>query len=376
MATLRVLHCLYDDPDNPWVAGGGAVRAREIYRRLAADVDVEIVTGRYPGSRDGVVDGVRYRRVGPSRPYALSRAGYAVEATRLLGRGGYDVGICDFSVYAPVRVPARPAPVGLVVHHLTGPTARERWGRTVGGGVAALERALLRRAHWISTPSVYTIEALRPIVAPGTHLVNVGAGVDEAFFELDRSDEGYLLYFGRLDLFQKGLDTLLEAFARLAAGRPAVELRVAGRGRDAAAAAALAAELGVSERVRMLGPVSDAERLRLFAGATLLVMPSRFEGFGLVAAEALAAGLPVVAAEAGALPEVLGSGGGVLVPPGDAAALARAVARLLDDAEERRRLSREARESARRFAWGDVARRHLEFLHDIAADAGRARSGE
>ncbi|HYJ80096.1 MAG TPA: glycosyltransferase, partial [Longimicrobiaceae bacterium] len=92
------------------------------------------------------------------------------------------------------------------------------------------------------------------------------------------------------------------------------------------------------------------------------------EGFGMVAAEAMAAGVPLVAAAAGSLPEVVAPPeGGVLVPPGDAAALASATARLLDDPAACAALSASARVSAERFRWGAVAERHLEFLEQLAA---------
>jgi glycosyltransferase involved in cell wall biosynthesis len=100
----------------------------------------------------------------------------------------------------------------------------------------------------------------------------------------------------------------------------------------------MARELGIDGAVRMLGAVSEEERRALFAGAAVQLMPSRFEGFGMVAAEAMAAGVPLVAAAAGSLPEVVDAPrGGVLVPPGDAAALAAAAARLLDDPAARAR---------------------------------------
>lgn len=364
---LRVLHCIYDDPDNPWVAGGGAVRARAIYERLTDRVECVVATGNYPGAKAGVLNGVGYVRLGASTPYALSRASYARAASALIRQGAkkgdYDVAVYDFSVYAPIRIPRWPAPVGLTVHHLTGLTARERWGRLLGAGVDALERALLRRARWISTPSEWTLERIRPIVPPETRLVMVGNGVDEPLFEVSRHDAGYLLYFGRLDLFQKGLDTLLRALARL----DGVELRVAGRGKDAERLLELAAELGVGDRLRLEGPVSEARRLELFGGASALVMPSRFEGFGMVAAEAQAAGVPVVASTAGSLPEVVGEAG-VLVPPEDPEALAAALRSLLADPARRAELGRAARSHAARFGWDRVAERHYEFLMGIRGE--------
>jgi glycosyltransferase involved in cell wall biosynthesis len=363
----RVLHFIYDDPANPWVAGGGAVRVFELYRRLTAEVDVTVVTGRYPGSRDGSVEGVRYRRVGASSPYAWSRLTYAAAANRLLRRESYDAAIFDFSSYTPIFVP-RQRPVGITVHHLTTPTAVARWGRAGGAVVAGLERRMLRRARAFTATSSATLEALRGLVGAVPSIDLVHAGVPDDLFELPRAEAGYVLYFGRLDIFQKGIDTLIEAFAIVAASNPAARLRIAGRGKDAEAVRGLVMAANLSDRVEIRGSVSESERRALLAGATVQVMPSRFEGFGMVAAEAMAAGVPLVATRAGSLPEVVDApAGGILVPPSDPAALAAALDQLLRDRAARDRLSRTARGSAERFRWEAVAARHLDFIARIAA---------
>lgn len=364
--TLRVVHCIYDDPANPWVAGGGAVRVLELYRRLGSEVDVTVVSGRYPGAADGPVGGVPYLRLGAERPYAWSRLTYARAANAYLRRERYDAAVFDFSTYTPILMP-RDRPVGITVHHVSGPTARERWGPLLAPVLSGVEGTMIRRARRLSATSLAT-RALLERIAPGIPIDMVYAGVPDELFALERRPEDFVLYFGRMDVFQKGLDTLLAAFVLLARDRPGLELRMAGRGKDTERVRAMAAELGIGERVRMLGPVSEQERLDLFASAAVQLMPSRFEGFGMVAAESMAAGVPLVAAAAGSLPEVVDAPrGGVLVPPGDPAALAAATSRLLDDAAARAALSVSARASAERFRWGAVARQHLAFLQHIAA---------
>jgi glycosyltransferase involved in cell wall biosynthesis len=365
--TLRVVHAIYDDPRNPWVAGGGAVRVFELYRRLAGRVDATVVTGSFPGARDEVIDGVRYRRLGASGPYAWSRASYAAAANRLLRTAAYDAAVFDFSSYTPLFMP-RNRPCGITVHHVTGPTARERWGPLLAPALSALERAMIRRARRITATSAATYELVRAIVGTELPIDLVYAGVPDELFALPRRPEQYLLYFGRLDVIQKGLDTLLQAMAILARKRPQLELRIAGRGKDMERVRSMSRELAVEGNVRLLGAVDEAERQRLFAGAAVQLMPSRFEGFGMVAAEAMAAGVPLVAAAAGSLPEVVDPPrGGLLVPPGDAAALAEAVDALLDDAATREALSASARVSAERFRWEKVADDHFAFLQRLAA---------
>ncbi len=364
---LRVLHCIYDDPSNPWVGGGGSLRVWEIYRRLAGRVEATVATGSFPGARDETREGVRYLRLGARSPYPWSRWTYSRAATALLARGGYDAAVLDFSVYTPVRLPAS-GPVGTVVHMLHGPSARDRWGGALGGVLDAAERRSLGRARRVSTTSRWMLDRLRPILAPGAQTELIGSGVPDEFARVERREGGYLLYYGRFDLFQKGLDTLLRAYARIAREHPEVELRVAGRGKDEERVRELARELGVADRVRLYPNVERPQVLELFSGALALLMPSRLEGLPMAPAEAMAAGVPVVAASVGAVPEVIDPPrGGTLVPPDDPDALADAVLALLDDPGRRAALSASARDSARRFSWDAVADRHLQWLHSIAA---------
>lgn len=361
----KVLHVIYDDPANPWVGGGGAVRVRELYKRLVGRVDVTVATGNFPGAKNETIDGIPYVRLGARKPYAWSRLTFGRAVTRLLKTAEYDAAIFDFSGYSPVFLP-RNRPTGVTVHHTSEPTAKHRWGTLLSLVLGKIERAMMRRAKRASATSLSSRDTIESI-SPGMPIDMVAAGVPDELFSLERKPQGFLLYFGRLDIFHKGLDTLLEAVALIVRDRPDIEIRIAGRGKDAERLAALVRELGIEKNVRLLGAVSDAERSELLAGAEVQLMPSRFEGFGLAAAEAMAAGVPLVASSAGSLPEVVDAPrGGVLVPAGDPRALAKQVNRLLDDPVARAALSSSARESARRFSWSAVADAHLRFIQNIA----------
>jgi glycosyltransferase involved in cell wall biosynthesis len=373
---LRVLHCIYDDPGNPWLAGGGAVRVFEIYKRLLGRLrEVTIATGSYPGARGEIIDGVRYVRLGARRPYAWSRLTYSIAASRLLARQDYDVAVYDFSTYTPLRLP-RNAPIGVTVHHLTEGTAIARWGPLLGRFVIAQELVRLRSARLFSATSDVTKDRLRELLGPSVVIHSVLAGVPDELFALRRREQDYLLYFGRLDWFQKGLDTLLDAMAILVRERAQTRLVVAGRGKDGDRLLERSRQLGLSDRIVFEGSVDDRRRAELLAGAQLLLMPSRFEGFGMAAAEAMAAGVPVVATTAGSLPQVVDPPqGGVLVPPEDAAAFAAAILQLLQDDEERSILSDSARKSAERFRWDHIADEHMRFIEAIAAARASRPSG-
>lgn len=122
-----------------------------------------------------------------------------------------------------------------------------------------------------------------------------------------------------------------------------------GEGPSEAAVLAEIEEQGIADRVVRTGRVPGPVIASLFRHATMVLVPSRYEGFGVPAVEAMAVGAPVVVADAGALPEVVGAAG-VVVPPGDDAQLAVEMHRILSDADHRRSLSAAGRERASDFA--------------------------
>jgi glycosyltransferase involved in cell wall biosynthesis len=124
--------------------------------------------------------------------------------------------------------------------------------------------------------------------------------------------------------------------------------------------------LGLGDRVRRLGRISDGDLDRLLAGAVGLVYPSRYEGYGLPLAEAMAVGCPVIASSATALPEVVGDAG-LLVDPDDVAGWTDAMLRLLDDGTLRARLIAAGRERTRGLTPNETARR-LVAAYRLAID--------
>jgi len=107
----------------------------------------------------------------------------------------------------------------------------------------------------------------------------------------------------------------------------------------------------------VLGAVPPERILELYSASDLFVLASRFEGYGMALAEAIAHGLPVVSTTTGAIPDTIPAGAGLLVPPNDVAALAQALRRLISDRAERRRLAINARAAAAQLpTWQESAR--------------------
>jgi glycosyltransferase involved in cell wall biosynthesis len=241
---------------------------------------------------------------------------------------------------------------------------------TTDRGVREREGAVLSSAASVLTTSAWARRALLELYAlPGDRVHVAEPGVDPAELAPGTATAGSLLSVAAV-IPGKGHDVLLEALAPLT-GFPWECRCVGSLERDPAFVERLrrrVRDAGMDERLRFPGPQAGADLARSYATADVLVLPSRAETYGMVVAEALARGLPVVAADVGGVPEALGNGAdgtqpGLLVPPDDPGALRAALRSWLEDAGLRRRLRRAARERrASLTGWATTASAVSEVL--------------
>jgi glycosyltransferase involved in cell wall biosynthesis len=198
----------------------------------------------------------------------------------------------------------------------------------------------------------------------------IGVGIDQALFEIDRGAKSaapYILYIGRIELYQKGIDILLAAFEKLPSPRP--RLVLAGSGVDMKKAEEMVRAAGMEKGVRFTGRFSNEEKFTLLRDAAFVVMPSRFEGYPVVPLEAMASGNAVIGTDIPGTRDVVGDCG-VIVPPDDANALHGAMQRLLTDAAHRSALELKGRDHARQFEWSSIAGQFHDFItHSMALHA-------
>ncbi|MGH9475465.1 MAG: glycosyltransferase family 4 protein [Terriglobales bacterium] len=237
-----------------------------------------------------------------------------------------------------------------------------------------LERRRVRRAARVLTTSRYAAAALERrygVAAESLRIVpellNVAAW-QRALSQTPQPANSAPVILCVAHLYpRKDIPTLLQALALLP---DQVRLHVVGEGPEAGRLRRLAAQLRVESRVEFLGHIARPDLLREYRGATVFCLPSRQEGFGIVLLEAMASGLPIVAARATAIPEVVPEPDcGLLFPPGDARLLAGQVLKLLDDAALRGLMARAAQRHVLRY---DAARIAPAFLAAITGAAPSA----
>jgi len=216
---------------------------------------------------------------------------------------------------------------------------------------------------------------------PPERMAIVPVGVDP---ELFRPIPGIARIPGRLvttasaDVTMKGLSYLLEALAKLRTERD-VSLVVIGRPKEGGKSAETIRRLGLEDCIEFVSGVSDERIYELYSEAELAVVPSLYEGFSLPAIEAMSSGVAVVATTGGALPEVVGKDGetALLVPPGDAEALAVRIGTALDDPELRARIGAAGRQRViDNWSWRHTAQRTVEQYRILLDQQRRSGQGE
>ncbi len=272
----------------------------------------------------------------------------------------------------PLLMPARRAAQFVTIHDLYFLDHPEQTAAEIRRDYAALAPGHARRAAGVIVPSEHTRQAIvQRLGVPDSRVTVVSPGAPDWAPGPTPAATGPILFVGTVEP-RKNVPGLLRAYAALVRQCPeAPPLVLAGRTGAGVGDLTSVAGVNLTGRVQLLGYVSDARRETLYREASLLVMPSLDEGFGLPVLEAMTIGVPVVAARRGSLPEVLG-GAGLLAEPDDAEGLASAMRQALQDEGTRARMAAAGRARAATYSWSAAASRLYEAY--TAALAARGRS--
>lgn len=375
---LRVLILNERDPHHP-NAGGAEIHVHEIFRRLAArgwSVTQLVSHGRGTPERERL-DGIDIRRLGRIRLYYPRVAWTCLRETRA---GRYDV-VVECLNKVPFYSPAYSGvPVLAICHHLFGEVAFQQVAWPIAAAVWCAEQLippLYRRCEVVAISESSRSELIARGLSPERVRVS-HCGIDPPGVTVDTSEPRphRVAYLGRLEPY-KNVDVMLRAMARLGKRFPDAEILVIGRGSARESLEALARELGIADRTRFTGFVSDDERNQLLLGTRVCVCPSEKEGWGLTVIESNATGTPVVATDAPGLRDSVRHGEtGFLAPTRNVEAFANRIGELLADDVLATRMSRDALAWSKEFDWDRAADEMADALDDAVSRGARARTAE
>ena len=348
------------------------------------DRENEYIVVRRPSRHGPIADQANFREI--FAPYDISSAHNILAGARVIN--GLDADVYH-SLYHFLPIGVRARRVVITLHDLIWVDHSyladgRRWRRWVKGSLGSLgiRRAIAAADHIVAVSQTTRqaaldhgvpadkVTAILNGVAPAWHSGNA----EPALFDLDNTTDQQAILDGLAErpfvfglgnsLPYKNLPRLVRAFAQVAPAHPDLGLVFAGRGEGNPALVRLAHQLGLSDRVLLVGQLSDDQIRACFAHALFFAFPSLIEGFGLPVLEAMASGCPVLTSNCSSLAEVAGENA-VLVDPLDIASIAAGMQRLLTDSALRQRLSRQGRQRAAAFTWEDAAQCTIQLYKQL-----------
>jgi glycosyltransferase involved in cell wall biosynthesis len=262
------------------------------------------------------------------------------------------------------------------------------YGRHQGRLPGPMQKIIHQIEWWLTFESVRTIccsnymrdEVVSIFDLPPDKVTVIPNGIEYELFNTDHDkerihrrfvhpDSRMIFFVGRL-VYEKGVQTVIEAMPKVLREVPDLRFLVAGTGPHARALQAMIEELGLGEKIKLLGFVDSEVLVKFYKSADLTVVPSLYEPFGMVVLEAMVAGCPVIVADTGGLKEiVVHEETGLCFQPGDPDSLAGAMIRVLKDSKLAERLTRDAmRFIGEKYNWRRIARSTVDVYRQAAQE--------
>lgn len=357
---MKILHCIYDHENNPWVGGGGARRVSTLYGLLQGrGHEITIVAGRYPGCEDSKSNHITRLFVGSDRSYFRSTFAYARAARQLALRRAreFDLVVEDFAPWNPLFLPRHGdfPPVILQLQSCFGTQILRRYS-VAGLPFFLLEKIYPRRFrhHVVIAGELNLLYGIRGEV--------ISNGVDPDYLRETPVSGDYVAYMGRLDFHVKGIDLLLEAVRGLQ-----IPLKIAG---DGAERERLRQALPGLPQVEWVGTLAGREKVDFLRRARFVVVPSRSEGQNMVVLESAALGKCCLVSDIRGLNYGVEAGFALPFANGSATALRSGMETLWHDASLRARLESRGRPWMENLTWPRLADRFESYCMNVLRNPG------
>jgi glycosyltransferase involved in cell wall biosynthesis len=359
---MKIIFSTYDDIHNPYYAGGGSRAIHEVAKRLADRFRVVVITANYPGAKNQTIDNVSYKRIGPS--FIGPKLGQLLFLFLLpvfVKREQFDIWLESFTPpfsTSCLQLFTNKPVIGLV--HMLSAEDMERKYKIPFSKIE--KRGLKTYRHFI----VLTEKIKEKIFSINKNaeifIIPNGITTPEDKTSNDVFDP-FILFIGRLEYNQKGLDLLIEAYSKSYIKE---KLVIAGIGSDddTKKIKKIINQHKLQEKIIFAGKVEGTRKDMLFRNASAIVVPSRFETFSMVVLEAMAYGKPMVSFDIKGLKWVPDDCM-LKVKPFDTDEFGNAIKKILKDKKLRLSLSQAAKKHANKYTWEGTIKKYEEVFKKV-----------
>ena len=349
-----------DNLKNPFWGAGQARATREVCKKLAQSHQVTVYCSKYPGYQDYRTDGILYKHFGiVSKNPQLTNLVFLLSIPFIVSKIKADIIVENFT--APVSVSFAPLFTKIPVVGLPTMFNAKEFSKKYHLPFHWVEKLGLKFYKYLMPYSdVDSAKAIK--INPNIMYRIISQGVSEEFSMIKHKKPRYILFLGRLDICQKGIDLLLEAYAKVA-NRIEYPLVIAGHGSDEEKIKTLIKKLKLENKVSIVGSAYGQKKEQMISEALFVAFPSRHDELSIWALEALASGLPLVAFD---LPECrwITNGTALKAKPFDLEEYSKLLVNATDS-----KLNCEMRKNcyalSKHYSWDTVANEFEEFFKEI-----------
>lgn len=290
--SLSIIFLDFDDIKNPLLGAGQAKATFEVGSRLVKNGHkVTVISSRYPSYKDRTQSGIIYKHIGVGSTHIkLNNLIYILALPFMVRKVQADIIVECFT--APISTMLSPLFTKIPVVGLPTSFEAERFAKLYNLPFDRVEHFGLKRYKYFLPYTEHFDKKIKKVNKNAVTKI-VPEGVGREYFRIKQQKPKHILYLGRLDIGQKGLDLLLVAYAKVA-NKIKYPLVLAGHGPDEIKVKDLIKKNKLEKKVILVGAVYGTKKEQLLSEAVFAAFPSRHEGFSLVSLEVLAAGLPIV----------------------------------------------------------------------------------
>lgn len=361
---LHIIFIDFDDIKNPLLSGGQALATFEVAKRLVKLGNrVTVLCSRFPTSHDAKNEGIFYKHIGlGTSNIRVNNAAFFLALPRAVRSLKADVIIECFT--APISTCFSPLYTKIPVIGMPTMFEAEEFAKKYHLPFHWVEAAGTKVYKYFLAYSPINEGKMRRL-NPHIYIRRIPNGVSEEYFTVTSKEENYILYIGRIDMVQKGLDLLLKASAKLLK-KNTTKIIIAGNGPkdEEEKLSKMIKKLKLSDRVQFIGRIEAHEKERWISRALCGVYPSRFEDFPLVPLEFASMGKPLISFNIEGLawvPETIS----VKAKAFKVEELASALNKVSTDKEFRKSLRKGCRAFARNYGWNKISKKYEIFCRDV-----------